>query len=128
MKKLALIALTALSIGIAACSKDEPTPSPTPNPKTELELVVADSANKALQSAKVELYKTQADFEARNAAAMVQGLHYSGVDGRCKISSLEPITYWFYVESADGTMNNLGGVTSKTLVKYQLTTLKVTIK
>jgi hypothetical protein len=129
MRKLAFVALGALIIGISSCTKDpEPTPPPTPNPKTELRLVVSDSTNHPVEGANVELYKNQTDFATRNPDARVQGIHYTGVDGRLLISSLEPITYWFYIEDKDKTMDNLGDVTSKTLVKGVTTQQVVVIK
>lgn len=128
MKNLLFAALGALIIGMSSCAKtdDTGTVTPTPNPKTELELVIVDSTGAVAQSANVELYETEMDYQNRNTGKQVQGLHQTNTFGRCKYSSLSAKQYWFYVDK-DG-MTNVDDVTTVTLVKDKLTTQAVHIK
>jgi hypothetical protein len=126
MRKLLFAALGVVVLGMASCAKDEPTPTTTPNPKTELELTVLDSTGAIVPSANVELYKSQADYDTRNTNNMVNGFHTTDSFGKCKISSLSAIQYWFYVEK--NGMTNTDDVYTMTLTKDVLNKKVVHIK
>jgi hypothetical protein len=107
-KVLILISFLAFGILTSSCSKKEdPIVTPPVTAPAKLNMMVREALSNGSQipqsKAKIQLYKTEADWTAKtNAVADV----VADDNGDYLFENLEPMNYLFHVQSADGTKTN----------------------
>lgn len=104
-KPISVLLISVLSFAFLSCGKaEEPVPAPDPaRLKVEIREVLTNAQHKALPKAKIQLYKSEADWTAKtNAVKDVVTDNY----GNYTFTDLEPVNYLFRAQSADGTKTN----------------------
>jgi hypothetical protein len=105
-KKANIFVIALLAVGVLshACKKEEVVTAPDPATlKVTINQVLSNAQHKGMPKAKLQLFKSQSDFDARtNAVKDVVMDNY----GKFTFTDLEPINYLFRAQSADGMMTN----------------------
>lgn len=106
IKKANIFVVALLAVGVLSqsCKKDEVAATPDPATlKVTINQVLSNAQHKGLPKAKLQLYKTIDDYNAKtNAVKSVEMDNY----GKFTFTDLEPINYLFRAQSADGMMTN----------------------
>lgn len=106
IKKASICVIALLAVGVLSqsCKKEEVAATPDPATlKVSINQVLSNAQHKGMPKAKLQLYKTVDDFNAKtNAVKSIEADNY----GKYTFTDLEPVNYLFRAQSADGMMTN----------------------